>query len=389
MMLTRFLGQSPKHEWDDALRTLTYADWTAENGPIVVSYSPQTTGNPFQRLLYQNLSNVGSVAVPGRSIDTSVRLSTDLQGSARTVTHLHWLNVVLAKCKDRQEARAAIETFTGQLDNIAERDGQIIWTVHNILPHEAQWEDLEAQLRTEVAQRAQRIHIMSSRTPDLCEPYFHIPREKVVHIPHPSYEGVYPHWVTADYARQLLGIPSSATVFLAFGRMLPYKGSVELLQAFTRLSEQKPGKVMLIVAGAISQDAEMQQFLDDARYRRDVLVVDEKIPEVDVQIYFRAADVCAYPYRRSLNSGALTLGLTFGRPAILPDNSGELEDGSAEWVEHYDPSDEDGLFNALSRAMHTLTTPQSQASAIDAITPLNPTAISQRYVDALQAWLGK
>ena len=68
---------------------------------------------------------------------------------------------------------------------------KIIWTVHNILPHDAMLQDCQIRLRVELVKRCDIIHTMCNDTIELAEAFFTIPENKVVNIPHPTYENFY------------------------------------------------------------------------------------------------------------------------------------------------------------------------------------------------------
>ena len=130
--------------------------------------------------------------------------------------------------------------------------------------------------------------------------------------------GVYPQWMSKTQARAELGLPEHATVFVLFGRIAPYKGVTELVAAFDALAKERPGRVVLVLAGDPVQDPETQQLRDVVTAHPAIHATFRKIPDPQVQMFCAAADVMALPYRRSLNSGALNLALTFGLPVVLP-----------------------------------------------------------------------
>ena len=388
MMLTRPIGRDRRMAFEDSVRLLERLDWSATDmPPSVLAYSPIAWGNPFQSMLYQGLHGSSLLPLPADDIDTTLKLARELRGAAQVVAHLHWLNVVMARTSTRGEAESRLNAFVDKLDEVRALGAEVLWTVHNIVPHESRWPDLEVRLRQAVVERAGRVHAMSSRTRELCLPYFDIPEDKILHVPHPSYAGYYPNWMSRDQARAELGIPAHATVFLTFGRLLPYKGSPELLEAFTRLALERPGQVVLLVAGRMGEDAETQAFYRRAATHTEVLVAEGQAYDEDVMRYYTAADVCAYPYRRSLNSGALALGLTYGRPAVLPEHSGENEPGQSAWAATYDSDDPDGLFGALRDACDRLVTEAARQAARDAVATLSPAHVSARFHDEVRGWL--
>ena len=388
MKLDHLIGENSKLEWEDALSSLTRIDWAHGTKPIVITYLPTSVGNPYQSLLYRDLPSIGATAIPATNIAVARRLAEQLEGSAHCVTHLHWLNGVTRKAKTVEQARSMADDFAEDLDQILGFGGHILWTVHNVLPHESRWPDVDVEIRKSVVQRAERIHAMSSSTQHMCAPYFEIPTEKIIHIPHPSYIDAYPSWMSRAQARATLGIPASVTVFLAFGRIRSYKGVAELIDAFTDLSQTNPGSYVLLIAGESSNDPEVQESLAEASIRADILVADYKIPDRDVQVFFRAADIGVYPYRQSLNSGAVALGLTFGLPAVIPSTIGEAAGADSAWAQLYNPSEGAGLMQALVEASSRLCNEQTTEAAQQAAANLSPPLVSAMFSRAVQDWLG-
>ena len=47
--------------------------------------------------------------------------------------------------------------------------------------------------------------------------------------------------------------------------------------------------------------------------------VNRFIDEMELQLFFRAADVAAFPYRSILTSGSLLMALSFGVPVVIPE----------------------------------------------------------------------
>src|SRR5690606_28870043 len=142
-------------------------------------------------------------------------------------------------------------------------------------------------------------------------------------IPHPAYHGVYPSQLSQGQARAELGIPPDVTVFVLFGLIAPYKGLTELLDAFDQLCEREPGRNVLLVAGAPTDDPETKAGCERLLTHPTAHASLRKIPTEEVQVFLRAADVAVFPYRRMLNSGALALALTFGLPVVMRDDCGE------------------------------------------------------------------
>ena len=387
MLITRRLGHEPKLAADDALRTLTGHDWASTSSGLL-AYYPVVRGNPFQALLYSRLSGAGLTAVPTYDIDTTLTVAQEISGSGLDyVVHIHWLNVVMAKADDEATAREQLKTYLERLHALKDQGARLMWTVHNVLPHETRFPDLEAELRQGVVAAVERVHVMSPRTRELVAPWFDIPAEKLLSVPHPAYQNVYPSWMSRQQARSELGVPPDVTAFLLIGRVQPYKGLTELLDAFDRLCEREPGRYALLVAGPPNREDETQAFRERLLTHPAAYAALRKVPDDELQVYLRAADLAVFPYRRSLNSGALALALTFGLPVVLREDSGEGARVSPSYALQYDGLDPDGLVTALAQAARTLATPQASAAAAGAADRIAPARVSGAFAAACRAWI--
>jgi glycosyltransferase involved in cell wall biosynthesis len=268
------------------------------------------------------------------------------------------------------------------LDAFRATGAPLLWTVHNILPHEARFEALEASLAAEVAQRADVIHVMAERTPEHVAPYFELPRDRLLHVPHPSYAGAYEDHVSRLEARHQLGLLPDQVVFLVLGAIRAYKGLEELVDAWTGLAPAEPPGI-LVVAGDPSEDPDVASLLARTAVLPDVLVDARKIPADEMQHFLRAADVAVLPYRRALNSGALMLALTFGLPVVVPADGALAEIVDPSYAVTFAAGDREDLAAALTAARR-LVGPAATAAALAAAARHDPAEVSTRFALGLR-----
>jgi len=161
MLVTRFLGRDRDVAVADGLRVLQALDWTAGLGdpgaPAILTYLPDARANPYQSLLYCRLHESGIRPVPGYDVHAATRLAHALQGGPHLVVHLHWLNIVTAKVADEAAAVEQVNVFVSHLRGMVDVGARLVWTVHNVLPHDSRFPEVDALLRREVVALLDRL----------------------------------------------------------------------------------------------------------------------------------------------------------------------------------------------------------------------------------------
>jgi len=305
----------------------------------VLSVPEPLVENPYQRLLYRALGSDGVRLLSGRP---NGRVLRQHHGPHR-VLHVHWLWL-----KSGLVRRASRELrFRRWLTQAHKCGWKIIWTAHNVIPHEAG--AAETRLRRTLVEACDGIiaHTHATRE-DLRRSW--APACPIKVIPHGHYRDAYPAPPERDEARQEIGLGDRPMV-LFLGHLRRYKGVDDLVRAFRNSSLD----ATLLVCGAPKDGSfsrELGQLASgDPRIRFDPRF----IPPEEIPTILTAADVIALPFRQVTTSGSLVLALSFDRPVIIPDHpalrevsgaAGEVYDGSADIVP--------ALQRVLAKDAHTL-----------------------------------
>ena len=285
-------------------------------------FAPHFIGNPYQEILNMALPEHGFAVRGAKSYEDAAQLLLASPMPGPKVLHMHWLNVVLAGADTRESAESRVASFDRLLQQLKAKGVQLVWTMHNVLPHESVFTDLEVRLREIVIGHVDLIHIMNPDSAGLAAPYFALPREKTVRIEHPGYNGYYPMWKSKGAARAELGFAPSEQVALVLGAIKPYKGLLDLARDVDLISRDRPRSISLVIAGQPGNDAETEELLHVGAAHPAIHILPEQLSANDVGLLYAAADTAIIPYRASLNSGALVLALSMGRPVIARESAG-------------------------------------------------------------------
>ncbi len=159
--------------------------------------------------------------------------------------------------------------------------------------------------------------------------------------------------ISREQARAQLGLPSDRKIFLHFGVANRRKGLADAIEAWNRLNGEP--QALLFRAGlTLDDEVRMLAPLTD---RGQAILKNERIPDAEVDLCFRACDWVLLPYRRHEgSSGLLSAAAAASRPVIAADYSVIGERVRSENLglvfEHLSV---EGLARAIHEAIHTAT----------------------------------
>lgn len=208
----------------------------------------------------------------------------------------------------------------------------IVVTRHNLLPHDARKDPMWERMYETVYGYADGVVHFAHASVDEFESRYtgtafnrgRRPRHAI--IPHQNYSSL-PNGIGAQEARRKLGIAHDANVMLVFGAIHSDAEKDLIMNTFRNLGIAR--KVLLV-----SRWKEKLADVSWIRFKywlRDLVRLYYRthprfhfnydfVEEADTQLYLNAADVLFIPRLQVLNSGNVTLGMTFGRVVVGPDS---------------------------------------------------------------------
>lgn len=320
-----------------------------QNDHFVLAYGPVAQRNPFQALLYSAQDQFNVSIVPIHDLG----LCGEIPWPGKVICHFHWIHDKTKHAKTEAEADDAVIYWENLLRGIKENGHKILWTVHNVMPHETVWVEQDKKIHQMMANAADALHVMASDSATLTAPYYTLDERKMFMVPHPTYDGAQPDEISRVEARTQLQISEEEFVFLSFGAIMEYKGYDRLMAAYDRLCANTTKKVRLIIAGLPSDKRLVQQITAWGVKKTDVILDMTSVPNHKLQVYFRSADVAVCPYHRTLNSGAAMMAVTFNLPVIGPKTGGFQDLWNKGCTLGYEINSTQELFDAMKKAQTT------------------------------------
>ena len=220
---------------------------------------------------------------------------------------------------------------------------KLVWTMHNLYPHDPRYKLLDHLARLALCRLCNSVIVHCKYARNLAAQCFRRKRG-VYMIPHGHFIDVYPNQTSAVQAREWLGIPKSNFVYLFFGSIQQYKGLDDLIGSFHNMAGDDMN--LVIVGAAISSYA--AQVVSVAETDKRIIVrFSPRTPSEELQYYFNAADVVVLPFTAMLTSGSVVLALSWKKPVIVPALGCLPELMTKDMGIMYDPQDPEALGKAL------------------------------------------
>lgn len=294
----------------------------AERRVVGVTNWRADADNQYLDRLMTAVGETGLEAVPLRLTPRSV-----LRPGLAAV-HVHWPEYLVPHRTASPLDALRLARVLAALLVCRARGIRIVWTVHNLGPHDASvtWTSHRAY---DVLARTADVFVTHSRAAaERAEARYPRAHGRTVVAHHGHYLGVHPPARRSRAAvRAHYGIPEDAFLLLAFGQIRPYKRLPELARALD-------GDAHLLVAGA-AIDPSLAEELERSAGPRTHLDV-RRIPDEEVADLYGAADAAAINHAEVFSSGSLLLALSQGLPVVAAASEAVAEVAGWPAVSTYD-----------------------------------------------------
>ncbi|MEO0794568.1 MAG: hypothetical protein AAFX93_05385 [Verrucomicrobiota bacterium] len=315
------------------------------------------------------------------------------------VVHLHFPEYLTMEIQDAYREGAISEEMIGEIEKRLKywsSKSRIVITRHVLTPHSKtqskEWEriyELYYSYANGVA------HFDSPSVDEFEERYANttFSQGKPVHslIPHHNYCSL-PNETNREESRRKLGIPMDRKVVLIFGAIRNDEETDLILNAFNGATtsnkfllasrwRERLADVSWIRLKYWIRDAKRWYYRNSGKHRFNYGFVQEE----DAQYYLHAADVLFIPRLKVLNSGNITLGMTFGKVIVGPDS---LDVGSllkSTGNPTFDPDKPDTAAAALDEAFKLTDADLGQKNQRLALDEWSPKQCAQMYIDLYES----
>ncbi len=293
-----------------------------------------TRANPYAGLLARAMEQYHGVRTVAGHFENLTPEWVRANRGNFDVIHIHW-PWVLYRAPTPEETIKRCVALVDALFLARSLGYKIVWTMHNLYPHDSQTRELDHLARLAIVSCASAVIVHCERARQLLKEKFH--RTAGVFLaPHGHFCDAYPNTVSRQEARAKFGFDDSHFVYLFIGTIRANKNVEQLLEAFPSL----PGDNIRLLLAARSYNAYSAQIVERARKADSRIVLTEKkfYDNEDFQWFYNAADVAVFPYTDILTSGSAVTALSFYCPVLVPAVGciPELVDDSVGMV--YDPA---------------------------------------------------
>jgi beta-1,4-mannosyltransferase len=200
---------------------------------------------------------------------------------------------------------------------------RVVWTVHNLGPHEADASRAAFRAYALVARAADVFVAHSRAAAARTQAHFPRARGRLVVAPHGNYVGAHPAArASRTDVRERYGVPPDAFLLLAFGQVRRYKRLAELGRAIAAVDGRG---VHLLVAGAALEEGLAAELESVAAGGGRVHLDLRRVPGEEVAELHAACDAAVFNHAELFSSGALLLALSQGLGVITAESDAARE----------------------------------------------------------------
>jgi hypothetical protein len=280
--------------------------------------------------------------------------------------HIQWPEAIFRWRYKLPENKDTLELLNNRLLYYSKARVPIVYTAHNLLPHENVTEFIKQVYKTILLYADIIVHHGRASVSILNNTFPESRNKQNIICPFGPYFLKPYSYNTKDWqkARLTYKLPLSKYIFLNFGNQRLYKGSGFIKKVFRKLNDSS---CYLFTIGPKVKDREERNIVSkifklledrvELNFNENSLFLSKNIrsilkniPNEEIPRILAATDVFFLGHQDGLNSAIIPLAITHGKPVIYPElgNFGEQLDGWI-WKESYEAGNIDSAIEAIKR----------------------------------------
>ena len=258
--------------------------------------------------------------------------------TSTSVVHLQWWSLPVAP------------VYLVILLSLKLKKKKIIFTVHNVVPHEKS--PLDQWLTSMVLSFGNKFIVHTEDNREKLAKAFQIPEDRISVIHMPVHD-MYPATILSDEEIRIkYQLPPAGPVLLFFGNIRPYKGLDTLIKAMPEIIDVCPSAHLLVAGQSWGNwDKTYGQIIRSLGLEDSVTAILDYVPMSEVANLFETSDLVVLPYIHfDAQSGVGNVALAMKKPLVVT-RVGGLEELVREERALCPPGDVSGLAQTITRVL--------------------------------------
>jgi beta-1,4-mannosyltransferase len=314
----------------------------------IIQLTPDNTKNPYFTMVGDELIRRG---LDFKYIDDFQRIR-EIIDEKPTLIHFHQLSPYY-HANNPENTSIKAHQLIDDIKDLKDRGGKIVYTMHNPLPHNRIFTDIDKMINKEMYNLSNVIIVLgpSAKESITKNQNVNTPISIIKHVSFKEYYGKKPD---KQQARKEIGLPTDAIIFGNIGSIKPYKGLEFIIKSFIKFSESQNHnkKFHLLIAG-YTHDNKYINSLKETYPNKNITLINKDLNNNELIKYISTLDYSVFAFNDIWASGSVVLSISYKIPVIVPDIG-----CMADYVQHskngylYRSKDIKSLINTLDQAIN-------------------------------------
>ncbi len=313
----------------------------------IIQFTPENTKNPYYTMIGEELISRG---IDFKYINDYQKIEEILE-KRPILVHFHQPEPYY-HAENKEKTLIKANEFLEKLRNIKINGAKVVFTMHNLVPHNRKFQDIDEMVNRELCKLSDRIVVLGQCAKEILVDTG--VNTEISVINHPSYRGYYGPIPNKNQTRKELDLPTNAMIFGNVGHIKPYKGLEFIIEAFTKFSDlQKSSKQLVLCLVGSAHDNAYIKFIQEKYSKKNILIINRDLSDSDLIKFVSVMDYSVFAFKDIWASSSVVLSISYGVPVIVPELG-----CMSEYVQHldngllYHPKDEKSLIETFELAMN-------------------------------------